>query len=462
MNYRFSLYILFLFTTLLLGCKNQKQPIAVKVNSQAKNLLLVIVDDLNKTLGCYGHPTIKTPNVDRLAEMGIQFNHAYSNYAVCNPSRSSFLTGLYPQTTQILDNRKGIQSTLGDHKTLPALFKHNGYYTVSLGKIFHTNEAKHNDLKAWDEINDYGPTPLGEKGEKRNLTDGVLKWCWWMAAEGTDEDQGDGQTARRAVEILEAKRDKPLFLAVGLKKPHDPFIAPKKYFDMYPLEEVQLPELPKDWSPPFDHTLPPETEQFDQFTELDKKEFLRSYYACTSFMDAQLGKILDALERTNAIENTLIVFMGDHGYHLGEHNWWNKVTLFERGTSAPFIVSGPEVQSKVKSNVAMIEFVDLYPTLVDYFSLEDASSNLEGKSFVANFQKPERAHRAEVYAVINRGDMMGRTIKNEEWRYVEWDGGNQGVELYDQSNDPMEYHNQADNPEFKNVIEQMSSLLERH
>jgi len=166
-----------------------------------KNVLFIIVDDLNTTLGCYGHPVVKTPNIDRLASMGVQFNNAYCNYPVSGPSRSSFLTGLRPETTTILDNRKTLESVLGDRITLPYLFKQNGFYTMSIGKVFH-GKNEENDMKAWDEVHGFGPTAIGKTGEKRNMTGGALKWCEWMAANGTDEDLEDGQNARKAVEFI--------------------------------------------------------------------------------------------------------------------------------------------------------------------------------------------------------------------------------------------------------------------
>jgi uncharacterized sulfatase len=423
-----------------------------------KNLLFIVVDDLTTTLGCYGHPTVKTPNIDRLAKMGVRYNHAYCNYAVCGPSRSSFLTGLKPETTTILDNRKTLQSVLGDRVTLPYLFKQNGFYTMSLGKVFH-GDKEHNDLKAWDEIYGYGSTPIGKTGEKRNMTDGVLKWCEWMAAEGDDEDQPDGQIARKAVEFISAKKDKPFFLAVGFHKPHDPFFAPKKYFDMYPLEVCNPPVLPEGWKPPYKHTLPGETTVFNKFTDQDKREFLRSYYACSSFLDAQVGKLLKALEETNQLENTLIVFFGDHGYHLGEHNWWNKVTIFEKGTRAPFIMAGQSVGKKGIVSDAMFEYIDIYPTLADLLKLKNVPSYLEGKSFAKVVNNPSKPFRSHVQAVVNRGEMLGRMVKNEKWRYIEWDNGLKGCELYDQVNDPVEYNNLADHPEYAKVIQEMKKLI---
>ncbi|MCU0361953.1 MAG: sulfatase [Bacteroidales bacterium] len=423
-----------------------------------KNVLFIIVDDLTTNLGCYGHPVVKTPNIDRLAGMGIRFSNAYCNFAVSNPSRSSFLTGLKPETTTILDNVKSLQSILGDRVTLPYLFRKNGYYTMSLGKIFHGGK-EHNDLKAWDEIYSFGPTETGKTGEKRNMTGGVLKWCEWMAAEGGDEDQSDGQIAQKAADFIMNKREKPFFLAVGFQKPHDPFWAPRKYFDMYPLEDCDPPVVPPGWVAPYKHTLPSETAVFDKFTDMDKREFLRSYYACTSFMDAQVGKLLTALEESGQLDNTLIILMGDHGYHLGEHNWWNKVTVFEKGTNAPFIIAGQAVSQKGSVTGAMFEFIDIYPTLAALSGLNEVPSYLEGKSFEKVLNDPSLEFRKSVRAVTKRGDMLGRTVKTEKWRYTEWDNGLKGSELYDQEKDPVEYNNLAASPAHAGVVSEMKKLL---
>ncbi len=447
------------FLICLSSCTGQREKSSSSEVNADKNLLFIVVDDLTKTLGCYDHSVVKTPHIDQLARMGILFDHAYCNFAVCNPSRSSFLTGMTPETTTIQDNRVGLQSVIGDWVSLPALFKQNGFYTMSLGKIFHGKGPKHNDMKGWDELYGYSATETGRKGEGRNLTNGVLKWCHWRAAEGGDEDQGDGQIAKKAVEFIKGDHDQPFFLAVGFYKPHDPFVAPKKYFDMYPLEECDPPVLPDNWEPPYDHTLPGETLEFNKFTDQERREFLRSYYACTSFMDAQVGKLLDALEESGQLDNTLIVFFGDHGYHLGEHNWWNKVTIFEKGTAAPFIVAGQSVGKKAVRSDAMFEFIDIYPTLAELFDLKNTPDNLEGKSFANVLQNPSESFRTEVRAITRRGEMLGSTVKNSRWRYIEWDGGKKGRELYDQVDDPIEYQNLAENPEYTDVVKEMSALL---
>ena len=449
-----------IFFIMITACSNSREKVSEKENVD-KNVLFIIVDDLNTTLGCYDHPVVKTPNIDRLASQGVRYNNAYCNFAVCGPSRGSLMTGLRPETINILDNRTPLQSVLGDKITLPYLFKLNGYETIGLGKTFHDREPNHEDAKAWDAYYKYGHTELGKQGEFRNMTNGALKWCEWGATEGTDDDQMDGRIAARAVELIKTKREKPLFLAVGLHKPHDPFVAPKKYFDMYPLEDCEPPKLPEGWTPPHPHTLPGQTTIFNKFTENDKREFLRSYYACTSFMDAQVGRLLDALEESGQMDNTLIVFFGDHGYHLGEHNWWNKVTVYENGTNAPFIMTGNAVGQKGVVSNAMFEFIDIYPTLADIMKLEDVPDYLEGESFKAVVADPNQKFRDHVSAVVRRGNFMGRMVKTKDWRYIEWDHGNKGIELYDQKNDAAEYNNLADDPESASVISEMKSLLKK-
>ena len=444
----------------LAACANPEKKVTEKKKVD-KNVLFIIVDDLNTTLGCYDHPVVKTPNIDRLATQGVSFNNAYCNFAVCGPSRGSFMTGLRPETIGILDNVTPLQSVLGNKITLPYLFKLNGYETIGLGKTFHDKEPDHEDAKAWDEYYKYGNTELGNQGEFRNMTDGKLEWCHWGATEGTDDDQMDGRIAAKAVELIKTKREKPFFMAVGLHKPHDPFVAPKKYFDMYPLEDCDPPELPEGWSPPHSYTLPGQTAVFNKFSENDKREFLRSYYACTSFMDAQVGRLLTALEESQQMENTLIVFFGDHGYHLGEHNWWNKVTVFEKGTNAPFIMAGNVVGKKGVKSDAMFEFIDIYPTLADIMNLKETPDYLEGRSFAEVLEHPELPFKEQVCAVVRRGGFLGRMVKTKEWRFIEWDHGKKGNELYDQHQDPNEYNNLAEDPSYAEIIENMKTLMDK-
>ncbi len=424
----------------------------------SRNVLFVAVDDLNHSLGCYGHPVVKTPNIDRLARRAMRFDRAYCQFPVCNPSRSSFLTGLRPDATGILDNRTPLRSRLPDVVTLPQLFRESGYFTARLGKIFHS-PGKMDDSKAWDVTFDPRTTEAGRRGEGRNLTGGVVKWCRWLAAEGTDRDQPDGQIAAEAVRLLERKRDKPFFLGVGFHKPHDPFIVPKRYFDMYPLEELTPPRDPKDATEL--HRLAIGSswkESFDRFTDRERREFMRAYYAGVSFVDAQLGAILDALDRLGLAEDTVVVFFGDHGYQLGEHGWWNKNTLYEPSARAPLLVAAPGVAAGGSHCERFVEFVDFYPTLAELCGLA-APAGLHGKSFQPLLREPDLPWKQAAFTQVQRGAVAGKAVRTQRWRYIEWDGGKAGVELYDHDHDPGEHYNLAGEPAHAAVRQRLSEMI---
>ena len=437
-------------------------------NHRRLNVLLMASDDLRPDLGCYGHRLVKSPNIDRLAARGVRFDRAYCQYPVCNPSRVSLLTGLRPDTTGVLGNNVHFRKTIPDAVTLPQLFRRNGYFAASLGKIFHRGltmedvRPEMDDPESWDVARYFQATPLGLKGEGRNLTGGRLAWCRWLAAEGTDEDQPDGQMAREAVRLLEGHkaRGKPFFLAVGFHKPHDPFIAPKKYFDLYPLESLTPPAEPE---PETDD--PPQAiprgwkEEFAKFTDREKREYMRAYYAGVSFTDAQVGKLLDALERLGLAEDTVVVFFGDHGFHLGERGWWNKNTLFELSARAPLIVAMPGAKGGGKASPRLVEFVDIYPTLVELCRLEGAPAGLEGKSFVPLLHDPQRPWKPAAFTQVQRGKIAGRSVRTERWRYTEWDAGAAGAELYDHDKDPDERHNLAADPAQARTVEELKALL---
>jgi uncharacterized sulfatase len=405
------------------------------------NVLFIVSDDLRTEIGCYGCKAVKTPNIDRLAAQGMRFDNAYVQAAFCNPSRVSLLTGLRPDRTKVLTNRLMFRDVLPDVVTLPQLFKQNGYYTYNLGKIFHGG-ARMNDPKSWSKAEHPAATDVGRKGEGRNLTGGTLKWCKWLAAEGTDEDQPDGQIAAKAVAFLKQKHDKPFFLGVGFMKPHDPFHAPAKYYDLYPPEQLGLYRDPL--GRPADSIYATGgggfAKAFDKFTDTERREFLRSYYACISFMDAQLGKVLDALESTGLDKSTIVILISDHGYHLGERNWWNKNTLFELTARTPMIAYVPRMKAKGRPCKRIVEFVDIYPTLTELCGITPPPG-LAGRSFAPLLDDPKKKWKEAAFMQLIRGPVMGRTIRTERFRYTEWDKGQKGAELYDHQNDPGEYYN---------------------
>lgn len=425
------------------------------------NVLFVVVDDLRPQLACYGATQMKTPNVDRLANKGMRFERAYVQAAFCNPSRNSFLSGYRPGKTRIFDNHTRLRETLPDAVTLPQLFKESGYHTYNLGKIFHGG-ALMNDPRSWSRAEHPKVTDLGNQGEGRDLTGGKLKWCRWLAAEGDDEDQPDGQIANLAVEFLkerESSPSEPFFLAVGFHKPHDPFNAPARYFDLYPEESLKLHRDPEDRPPDNEFALAGGFKRaFDLFTDRERLEFLRAYYACTSFMDAQLGKVLDALEASSFAANTVIVFLSDHGYHLGERNWWNKNTLFEWTGRSPLIVFAPGMKAAGKPCNRIVEFIDIYPTVAELCGL-NPPDDLHGTGFSPLLDDPEQPWKSAAFTQLMRGPVEGRTVRTEHWRYTEWDGGGKGVELYDHRKDPGEYYNLSADPEHSEDGKYLRELL---
>jgi uncharacterized sulfatase len=440
------------------GMLSMSQSLAAEASGRAKNVLFIAVDDLNHSLGCYGHSVVKSPNIDRLAARGIRFDRAYCQFPVCNPSRTSLLTGLRPDTTGVLNNDIAFRSKLPDVVTLPQLFRENGYFTARAGKIFHARTDT-DDPKGWDSKFDPKGTSRGKKGRGRNLTGGSVKWCRWLAAEGDDEDQPDGQIAAEAIDLLEEHRDGPFFIAVGFHKPHDPFVAPKRYFDLYRPEQMELIRDPADRSPVHPQSIGSGWKKdFDRFTDRERREFMHAYYAGISFIDAQLGKLMATMDRLNLWRNTTVVFFSDHGYQLGNHGWWNKNTLYEPSARAPMIVVTPEMTKGGTACSRIVEFVDIYPTLADRHGLP-APGNLAGTSFKPLLRNPNLPWKKAAFTQVQRGATAGHSVRTHRWRYMEWDHGKQGAELYDHDNDPGEYYNLAGKPEHARTVEKLKKML---
>jgi iduronate 2-sulfatase len=365
----------------------------VAVVAKPMNVLFIVIDDFRPELGSYGLDDMVTPNIDRLAAKGVKFNRAYCQYPVCNPSRASFLTGKRPDELGILSNKIPLREKWPDIVTLPQLFRDNGYFTAGLGKLLHKGLDENgghtlfrDDISFEHFYKALGNNPkIGNTGEGRKLGDGSIGWARWLAAEGGDEAQPDGMLAAEAVKMLEENHDKPFFIGVGFHKPHDPFIAPKEYFELYPLDAVELVEEPADRTPLLKYSIP--NRGFDMFDDVDRKEFKRAYHACTSFADAQVGKVFDAMDRLDLWDSTIVVLLGDHGYHLGEHGWWNKVTVFELGARGPMMMWVPGVKGMGQETDSIVELLDLYPTLIDYCDLK-APHKLTGISLRPVLEKP--------------------------------------------------------------------------
>lgn len=454
--------LLVCFTFLLLVATVSAQR-TTPLAARRPNILFIVADDLRAN---YGDERAQTPNLKRLAQRAVTFQRAYVQYTVCNPSRVSFLTGLRPETTGILGNNTFFRDKLPNVVTLPQLLRQNGYFTASLGKIFHrglTMEDKRADWadeKSFAHLRIYEATATGMKGEARAMAGPEAPWCRWLAADGTDEDQPDGMIAAEAVRLINEKRNEPWFIGAGFHKPHDPFIAPKKYFDLYPLDKLGIWNDPTNRSTDVELAIPNAYGRFAKFTNRERLEFKRAYLAGVSFMDAQVGKLLDALDQNKLWDNTIVVFIGDHGYHLGERGWWNKNTLFELSARAPLLIAAPKMKSQGKGSNGIVEFIDLYPTLAELVGVA-APHKLEGQSLTPLLQNPNARSKAAAFTIVERGGgKRGRTVRTDRWRYTEWDGGKSGVELYDHRNDAGEYANLARDAKYAGEIKKLKALLQ--
>ena len=341
------------------GLKKDKPKENIISHSEEKlNVLFIIADDLNCDLGAYGNLVIKTPNIDRLAERGVLFENAHSQYPWCGPSRASFMTGMYTNQTKIVRNNMNLRSSVPDVVTLGQRFRQQGYQSVRIGKIFHYDNPSaigtsgNDDIYSWDQtVNPYGRDKIEEYKINTLTPRKYGATLSWLAAEGKDEEQTDGIAASEAIKKLNdfASRDTPFFLAVGFFRPHTPFVAPKKYFDLYDQEKIEIPEVPIDYLATLPEPAAKSIRAKKDQLNLEKEraqEIKEAYYATISFVDAQVGRILDQLEANGQDKNTVIVFTSDHGYHLGEHGHWQKNTLFENATRIPLIISTPNSEKK--------------------------------------------------------------------------------------------------------------------
>lgn len=416
------------------------------------NVLMIVVDDLRDHEAFAGNNVVQMPNLDRFAEKGIKFSNAFCQATYCNPSRASFLTGLLPETVGVLNNqdyfRDNANPAIANTVTLPQCFRSNGYYTVSLGKILHGNQQ---DPLSWNlQHNSYDQPAKPPTSETTNMTHNYsspLSWCRWGAPDCEDNELSDGAMAEHAVEILREKRTDPFFMAVGFKKPHDPFIAPKKYFDMYPTNELVLHMDPLDATPAPAEAIPTGGGSFKAFAAMDdsdRLEFLRSYAACSTYTDTQIGKVFDAMDELGLWQNTIVMLWTDHGYHQGERGWWNKTLLFDYDAKVPFMAYVPEMVTSDLVCTGVVELIDVYPTLAELAGITPPA-NLEGDSFASLILNPVQSWNEVAYSIKTSGSaVQGRSICDGRYRYTEWPNGNK--ELYDHETDPGEWYNLADDP----------------
>lgn len=426
------------------------------------NVLLIVADDLRDALGCYGNPTVKTPHLDALAGRGQRFDRAYAQYPVCGPSRTSFMTGWRPEQTRIMGNGTFFRDVIPEVVTLPQALRQAGWYTAGHGKVFHSAGVRKNWLDtalSWDEAREaVGIDDRPAFIAHRNLTGDKLKWCEWGITVGEGENQPDYLTASAAIAAIDHAGDKPWFIAAGFHRPHDPFFAPQQYFDLYPLDSLTPHIDPPGMTAAPELAFPAEMhEVFKQFTDQERREYLRAYYACTSFMDAQVGRLLQALDRRGLRDNTLVVFIGDNGFHLGEREWWNKVSLFDPSCRVPLVMAGPGVP-KGATTRGLTELVDLYPTILDLCGVAPVQA-LAGASLRPLLENPAGPGKAAAFSLVTRGKIVGRSVRTARWRYTEWDEGRQGRELYDETADPGENHDLARDPAHAGTIASLQALF---
>ena len=449
------------------------------------NVLLICVDDLKPVLGAYGDTLAKTPHIDRLASRALRLDRAYCNQAVCSPSRNALLASLRPQTLGIYDLPTNFRASRPDAITLPQYFRAAGYHTAAMGKLFHVGHGNFEDVASWT-VPHFRPkapqyalaenaAPAEATPQKKSAGKAAKKanGAAVESADVADDFYADGQIAAEAVARLKtaAASREPFFMGVGFLKPHLPFVAPKKYWDLHdPAKLPQpsrltAPEGAPDYAPQFGGELrnydgiPPGNNPLD-----DKltRRLIHGYYAATSYMDAQLGKVMAALDETGLARNTIVVLWGDHGWHLGDHGMWCKHTNYEQATRIPLLVAVPGQKGAATS--ALVETVDVYPTLAALAGLP-APQGLDGRSFAALFTNPAAAHRDHAIHVYPRGQRLGRAIRTERYRLVEWKapGGDPATaefELYDYRDDPGETKNvAADRPA---VVAPLRALLATH
>jgi len=461
---------------------------ASETPKKPRNVVLIVCDDLNTHVSPAGYADISTPAMDAFASDAMTFERAFCQYPVCGPSRASMLSGLYPQSTGVLDNKADIRNIRPNTLTMPAFFRQNGYWTASVGKVFHSPRHEHG-ADAWDSFerfeNDELPVVKTARIEFESVhgsIDDPQNRRKWKAIQKqvsanlnaqtppgygpsglTDAQHKDGKNARQVARWLSEKThgNKPFFIACGIQKPHVPFLAPEKYFDQYPLDDIKYQSDRADlWD-----SLPAsaQSKRYEAFgfklgIEDDRlrREYMQAYHACISFIDAQIKIVLDAIKQSGHWDDTTIILTSDHGYHLGDHFLWGKVTLFDIGAKVPFIIRAPGLTKPGTRSQAMVELIDIFPTVAHVTGLE-LPSHLQGTSLRPLLGYPERLGKKKfAYTVVTRGNKLGYALRNQRWRYGKWPDGE---ELYNLTNDPEEKRNLAKRSHVAERMQEFRDIL---
>ena len=442
-------------------------------SNEKPNVLFIISDDLTATaISSYENKKCKTPNIDRLASEGVRFSKTYCQYPVCGPSRASLMFGYYPTATKTYGYVSGRDEVGDDRQSLSQLFKDNGYYTARVSKIYHMGIPKDielgsngtDDEASWTErFNSKAPEwqTAGEAELVQDNPDGKLERIGGnkmtiVKADGDDLVHADGQTAKKASELIRQHKDEPFFLAVGFVRPHVPFVAPKRYFTPYPYQDVVMPDVVEmDWNDIPEMGINYVTSKKAKMTSEQEKKAVAAYYASVAFMDDQVGKVLQTLKEEGLEDNTIVVFTSDHGFHLGEHKFWMKVSLHEESVRVPMIIKVPGHKPTVCNNFT--ELIDLYPTLADLAGLEH-SKHLQGKSLVKMLDKPELKVRKDAFSVSLNG--KGFLLRTEKWAYIQYmEDASKGMELYNMEKDPKQFTNLAHKVEYSKILSKLQKRL---
>ena len=439
------------------------------------NVLMIVFDDLNLSLGCYGNPVVKTPNIDRLASRGVLFERTYCQSPLCTPSRSSMLTGLDPDTTGITTLQGHFREHVPDVVTLPQLFRQNGYFTGRAGKVFHMgvpdSVAMHSsgadDPPSWDVAVNCPGYELNSNGVYRNVTPwercraGTGGAIAWLRAQNRDEHQHDYNVATTIIDLMRQHQREPFFLAAGFIRPHVPLVAPERFFAMYDNVEIPLPPSSGDSCP----------ELLKGFfgagfgvSSDEQREAIRAYYACVSFVDAQVGRLLDALDELNLADRTAVVLTADHGFQLGEHGLWFKKFLYEESARVPLILSVPSTPGHGQRCTGLVELLDVYPTVAEIAG-QRLVQPAHGSSLVGALCSPSTGGKPAAFVQTRNGQgdklIKGRSVIRGQHKLNLWNGGKIATELYDLQRDPHERQNLAADPAHAGIVQELEGLLRR-
>ena len=444
------------------------QPTKKSFKNEKLNVLFIIADDLNCDIGGYGNKTVKTPNIDRLIKNGIVFENTHCQYPLCGPSRASIMTGMYSDQTKITQNNVYLRNAVPDVITMGQRFRQQGYQSVRIGKIFHYDNPSAigtsgtDDIHTWDQtINPYGRDKVEEYKINTLLPRRYGGTLSWLAADGKDEEQTDGIGATEAINQLEnfSKNGQNFFLALGFYRPHTPYVAPKKYFDLYERNEIVIPNSGEEYLAtlplPAAKSIRAKEVQLNLEEEL-AKEIKEAYYATTSFVDAQLGRVLEKLKQSGLDKNTIVVFTSDHGYHLGEHGHWQKQTLFENATRVPLIFSIPWDKTMIKRTNSPVELIDIYPTIMDLLDIK-IPNHVVGKSL-----KPLMLNNtSNIRNSALTKWQNGYSIKTEQYRITKWgENGELGYELYNHLEDQQELNNLANDTSKFIILDSLKKIID--